>query len=634
MRLKEIIIENYRSIKNLKISLEHNCLFFFGINETGKSNILKAISLLDPQTKYNYSEDCKRQQKKKTTLINYTFELEDSDLKEIANSQKELFERVNQMLIKKPNWKQILKPNWKLEFTRSTQRNGFLEIKLLEENIELKENSMILKQKYWQSTTEKKIIKRPGPVKMVGEKDSPLPNLNQYDEITFEYFEKMVRDILKDYTILNLPKIIIWKPEDKYLTTEPIEISQFSANPLICIPLQNIFRLSGYNTNEEIKNTIADAKEDFSQMISLTETLTKHATDYIHKTWPEYNKVVIDIRTDGNYFKITIRDSEEDFNFFNMKARSEGFKKFISFLLTLSIQSKKGKTTNTIILVDEPEQSLHPSGIKYFRDELVKLSNENYVFAASHSIFMVDRKILERNIIVEKENENTSITPASVGNIFREEIVFKAMGFNIFELIKEKNFLFEGETDRLCFEILNEKLKQFKLDALDFDIYGRCNAASVNKMPHILSFFADGRIKFICIVDDDKEGKKFIKYVQDNMPSHSEFLCSYDLLKHIKSSFTLEDFLPKNLFEEIVNHNINSDKSFRVDDNTRKGYIEQLRVFIEKNNIENFNEKKLKSKISSCLRDYLKEIDIGRFKADFSEFIKFIGKISKKLKIQ
>ena len=47
MKLEKVRIKNFRSIADLSISFDMNCKFLVGINEAGKSNILRALSLLD-----------------------------------------------------------------------------------------------------------------------------------------------------------------------------------------------------------------------------------------------------------------------------------------------------------------------------------------------------------------------------------------------------------------------------------------------------------------------------------------------------------------------------------------------------------------------------------------------------------
>src|SRR5712692_8706386 len=48
MRLTKVRILNYRSIADVTVSFEPSCRILVGINESGKSNVLRAMSLLLP----------------------------------------------------------------------------------------------------------------------------------------------------------------------------------------------------------------------------------------------------------------------------------------------------------------------------------------------------------------------------------------------------------------------------------------------------------------------------------------------------------------------------------------------------------------------------------------------------------
>ena len=47
MRLSKVQIKNFRSIADLTLNFDPPCRVLVGINESGKSNILNALSLLD-----------------------------------------------------------------------------------------------------------------------------------------------------------------------------------------------------------------------------------------------------------------------------------------------------------------------------------------------------------------------------------------------------------------------------------------------------------------------------------------------------------------------------------------------------------------------------------------------------------
>jgi predicted ATP-dependent endonuclease of OLD family len=48
MFLKRCEIKNFRSIKDLTVNFDNNFQILVGLNESGKSNILRALSFLEP----------------------------------------------------------------------------------------------------------------------------------------------------------------------------------------------------------------------------------------------------------------------------------------------------------------------------------------------------------------------------------------------------------------------------------------------------------------------------------------------------------------------------------------------------------------------------------------------------------
>ena len=56
MKLEQVHIKNYRSIADLEFNFDINCKILVGINEVGKSNILRALSLLDESTEIDSND--------------------------------------------------------------------------------------------------------------------------------------------------------------------------------------------------------------------------------------------------------------------------------------------------------------------------------------------------------------------------------------------------------------------------------------------------------------------------------------------------------------------------------------------------------------------------------------------------
>ena len=58
-----------------------------------------------------------------------------------------------------------------------------------------------------------------------------------------------------------------------------------------------------------------------------------------------------------------------------MVDRSDGAKHFLSLILSISVANETDILKNNIIVIDEPEVHMHPSGIRYIREELLKIES-------------------------------------------------------------------------------------------------------------------------------------------------------------------------------------------------------------------------------------------------------------------
>jgi hypothetical protein len=80
MKIKSISIKNYRSIKDvsfyIKTIANKNCHILLGVNESGKSNILKALNLKETtQEELSYGDDCEKNAESEEKEISVSYEL-------------------------------------------------------------------------------------------------------------------------------------------------------------------------------------------------------------------------------------------------------------------------------------------------------------------------------------------------------------------------------------------------------------------------------------------------------------------------------------------------------------------------------------------------------------------------------
>lgn len=126
-----------------------------------------------------------------------------------------------------------------------------------------------------------------------------------------------------------------------------------------------------------------------------------------------------------------------------------------------------GTTSNTILLIDEPELYLHPQAIEVLRDSLKTLSNGGYqVIFTTHSPFMITSKDVENTILIRKNDTvgthkrnslKSAIPTIATTAPSQLELIFSlSHSSNI--LFSEKVVLAEGTTENRLMPAIVQKV--------------------------------------------------------------------------------------------------------------------------------------------------------------------------------
>jgi len=544
MKLDRVEIMNYRSIKNETVKFDSSCKVLVGINESGKSNVLRALSMLSPKHSTVTSDERQPLPDENDTpehsRIRFIFNLDKDDHSAIASGLHKL--------IKASESAKVVNDGAK-DYTLAQL------VRLHKEalyDVDIRKGSKTAR--YWtlkQAFTYVGEWKKPSATcpddATYVDSDGDIIKINdfklikikaEHSEIPEEYLtDASIEDILNtvgssicSYMKDHIPLVVFWEYSDKDLLPTQVSLAKFTEDPSSFIPLKNMFILAGKNNiSDEIKSAKA---RGVTVLDNLLKRVSLHATKYLADVWHEYKGVKFNLQLNGSNIMCSV--SEE--NSFCFKDRSDGFKKFIAFLLSVSTTSHTDTLTNALILIDEPETGLHPSGARYLRDELLKISKKNLVVYSTHSIFMVDRHQIDRHLIVTKNREVTQLSVADEGNVVHEEVIFNAINYSTFEHLCEYNLLFEGRRDRILFQTYTKTYEKAFFKSIGV-IHGR----GVSTFSALVPTLELAERKAVVISDSDSAAKNAQKaYKQIGYSSEWK---TYKEISPSCTAITGEDFL-------------------------------------------------------------------------------------------
>ena len=579
MHLSEIQIYNYKSISDITIPVkkygDSYTSVLVGLNEAGKSNILEAISLISKnchKNSYKYSDLKNRNLNKKYVDLFYQYEFD---------NDKEWKLKLKKKIDISPEFEKKIKlTSCEKNVYLSNESSSFSNLSSIYWDKSELDLSQFSYKKENNNTEKLYTIKENSEVKEEEKNDFTVLDEEKLSKILYD--ANIFDDKLKE------PLVTIWKPEDKYLITKEVDLNLFAENINLSIPLRNIFMLCGYETQEDIKNKISTMSRPESK--NLEKQLSRAATNYINNVWKEHKiSIEVDIEHTNKILSVFISDKDNEDEYFNMSERSQGFKQFISLILNLSISNNKNRCRDSIIIIDEPENHLHPSGIRYMRDELIKIGNNNYVFVATHSPFLIDNKNMNRHFLVKKNQGNTQIKQINKETMLADEEVLRmGFGINIMkDLLTPYKILVEGMSDlNILRKVLNKVAKDLCI--------GMTNGQGGN-IVQIASLLKYSEVDCFVIVDDDKEGKDYKeKITKLGEPfSINNVLTIRDLCGDIIPGGTIEDILNKEFVISNANKIIKEENPdlniVEADIDGNKPILENIKVFLHKNDLKDMS---------------------------------------------
>lgn len=231
-------------------------------------------------------------------------------------------------------------------------------------------------------------------------------------------------------------------------------------------------------------------------------------TQAIRNVWND-DTLTLRLDVDGQYLQTLV---EDDLGIpVELDQRSEGFRWLVSFFVVFHAQAQDN-LRNAILLLDEPGLSLHALKQQEFRKTVSRLAEGNQIIYTTHSPFMVGSDELDLVRIVEMTDRQTGTkvhTRLAVDDPKSIYPLQAALGYDLAQSMftHKKNLVVEGITDLLYVEALNTAFTAIGGDHLE-DGIALVPAGSASKVVYYSTILTSQNLMVAALLDSDAAGDK------------------------------------------------------------------------------------------------------------------------------
>src|SRR5574338_677211 len=421
MRLRKFRVRAFRCIHDSGEIKVGDLASFIGRNESGKTTILEALTLLNKDTKLSELDLCdemSEELKSEMTMVEGEFELGEKEIKLIQEKFPNLVDikKIRLYRTQKNPKVQYDFGNVKISEEANRRMNSWENfVEKVQNFISSIPNSLRIK-------LDTKFIEGPAPRtrdifnNMMAEFNNQIYLLASHEKQIISDWEKIYRDL--DHTFDSLligtsersalenfvekkihPRFVYFSDYKKILGN--IDLDEYLKESKGIRPrglefveefdkaetVNNLFYLAELDPDklEEVKGTP-------SKCIKLLNTASNRLTKKLNPAW-KGDPIHVDLRYNpGNIMSVVISDVHRDGTVTNtglLNRRAEGFKWTFSFIVNFAAETQRSELKEAILLLDEPARNLHPTQQRGISDLLKNLAGSNQILYATHSPFMI-----------------------------------------------------------------------------------------------------------------------------------------------------------------------------------------------------------------------------------------------------
>jgi len=585
LRLRKFRVQAFRCIHDSGDIVVGDLAAFVGRNESGKTTILQALTMLDKDeiiSELDLCDEMTERLKSEIKIVEGDFELNQDETEIIK-------ERFSGLELKK------------LKIFR-TNKNPEIQYDFGDIKIDQKEDENL---EYWQNITkqlsnfvesipnyiskkldtdfftgntpkDKKIIQAE-----LDEFDNTLQAIATEEQQVISEWEETYTNIiknvekilidnteseaLKNFIMDNLhPRFVYFSDYKKILgninLTEYIKESESGSGA-------GIEYIEGFDRAETVRNLLylaeleieklEELKNSPSKLIKFLNTASRNLTQRLNPSW-KGEAINVELRLNpGNILSVVISDVHKDGTITNtglLNRRAEGFKWTFSFIVNFAAETQRSELKEAILLLDEPARNLHPTQQTGISDLLKNLAGSNQVLYATHSPFMIfdytpgnllvvelDRKTHLSKIFYEYwKADDATLTPILYGlsKGLVDSITDREVGNNSRPLI-----IVETMSDTMYLNAFDKFLQDPNISMNPLNVVPAYTKNSV--LPLSIFYHNHGYNTFV-LLDNEYESNQIAEQLKNNKFSETQIIFferEGNLLQSIEDYMVTEDYL-------------------------------------------------------------------------------------------
>jgi predicted ATP-dependent endonuclease of OLD family len=510
MILKKIIAKNYRSLENIEIDFNPYYNALSGKNNSGKSNIIKAVlSFLT----HNY-----RFFSNMSGPIDYN-----SDF-----------------------------PYWK----KKDKVNDSIYIELV---LQLDKNNDAGLYKFVNELIFKDIEPNDTDIALLIIKATNLPDKNATN-IDLFFDGHKIDDEYKREELLN-----------RIRSSESIFFHNSTENEPYFLSQRRRDSLSSYLTNEDLD--LITKKKDILEK-EVKKTLKKHQTEFsslLGRLSEKYDVSlgIPNLNIDRESIEISLKEKGIEVS---LEDWGSGTKNRTLILLNLMNAKRIQESTNLnkrltpIVIIEEPESFLHPSAQAEFGRILQDIASDFkiQILVATHSPYLLSHKEPKANILLERDlnlsSKGSKLIDTSGEKWYEPFALSLGITGEDFGPLKSTIFsgkndiiLVEGNSDKEYFELLKENYHGTNKLNFDGEIFPYGGAGNI-KNNILLRFIKERFKRFVVTIDLDKYSDTKSTFQSLGLTENKEFLI---IGKNETGKKCIEGLVPSSLLAKVYAENVN-----------------------------------------------------------------------------